>query len=131
MRRVININENWKFVKNVSEINTSEECEVINLPHTWNNIDGQDGGNDYFRGTCYYVKQFKLSDLPESAKHYLEINGANSSSDVYLNGNHLAHHDGGYSTYRVELVDLKEENLLVLRRLIFDLVFFSISKYQS
>ena len=116
MRNVTNFNLGWQFAKNPGQIPTQldENFEAVNIPHSWNAIDGQDGGNDYFRGTCYYVKQFKLSDLPESAKHYLEINGANSSSDVYLNGNHLAHHDGGYSTYRVELVDLKEENLLVI-----------------
>ena len=116
MRNLTNFNQGWSFIKNPGQIPTKveENYEAVNLPHSWNSIDGQDGGNDYFRGTCYYVKNFKLSDLPANAKHYLEINGANSSSDVYLNGNHLAHHDGGYSTYRVELNDLHEENLLVI-----------------
>ena len=116
MRNLTNFNQGWSFIKNPGQIPTQveENYEAVNLPHSWNSIDGQDGGNDYFRGTCYYVKSFKLSDLPNNAKHYLEINGANSSSDVYLNGNHLAHHDGGYSTYRVELSNLKEENLLVI-----------------
>ena len=116
MRNVTNFNQGWSFVKNPGQIPTQveESYESLNLPHSWNSVDGQDGGNDYFRGTCYYVKKFNLADLPVNAKHFLEINGANSSSDVYLNGNHLTHHDGGYSTYRVELIDLKEENLLVI-----------------
>jgi beta-galactosidase len=90
--------------------------DFVNLPHCWNAIDGQDGGNDYFRGTAYYAKAFEKTDLPESGQYYLEINGANCSSDVYLNGNHLAHHDGGYSTFGVNVTDvLQETNQLVVK----------------
>ena len=56
MREVLNFNDNWHFWKNVSDINTQEGGENVTLPHTWNGIDGQDGGNDYFRGTCLYKK---------------------------------------------------------------------------
>mgnify|MGYP003296616642 CR=1 FL=1 len=91
------------------------DWEAVKLPHSWNAVDGQDGGNDYFRGSCCYVKSFKKSGLPEAACYYLEIKGANSSADVTLNGKHLAHHDGGYSTWRVELTgELQEENLLAI-----------------
>ena len=117
MRLVKNFNEGWSFVKGLNQAPAviDESWEILNLPHSWNNIDGQDGGNDYYRGTCYYVKKFNKNDFPCDKKVYLEINGANSSSDVYLNEKHLAHHDGGYSTYRVELTaDLVEENLLVI-----------------
>ncbi len=117
MRILHNFNTDWNFLKNASAIPTStpQNAEKVSLPHTWNKDDGQDGGNDYHRGTCYYLKQFKLSDLPQSDLHYLEIRGANSSADVYLNGKHLKHHDGGYSTWRVDLSgDLKEDNLLVV-----------------
>jgi len=117
MRNVINFNAKWSFTKMAdsipSEINP--KWDFVNLPHCWNAIDGQDGGNDYYRGTCYYAKSFLKSDLPESDLYYLEIQGANSSADVYLNGMAIAHHDGGYSTWRVNLTDnLKEQNLLVI-----------------
>ena len=117
MRILHNFNSDWSFLKNCDSIPTQieESCERVNLPHTWNAVDGQDGGNDYYRGTCYYLKAFKNSDLPQSDLHYLEIRGANSSADVYLNGKHLKHHDGGYSTWRVDLSsDLQEDNLLVI-----------------
>ena len=114
MRNIININEDWLFAKGTADI-AVREGEKINLPHTWNAQDGYDGGNDYFRGTCVYAKTLKKSDLPEADLYYLEICGANSSADVYLNGAQLAHHDGGYSTWRVNLTDgLKEENELVI-----------------
>ena len=114
MRTVLNINKDWLFVKNTEDI-TAREGERINLPHTWNAPDGYDGGNDYFRGSCLYVKEMKKADLPKADRYYLEICGANSSADVYLDGEKLVHHDGGYSTFRVELTDgLKEESTLAI-----------------
>ncbi|MGN1317077.1 MAG: glycoside hydrolase family 2 TIM barrel-domain containing protein [Acutalibacteraceae bacterium] len=117
MRKIQNINRKWAFskqAKTVPSVLPTDWCWV-NLPHSWNAIDGQDGDNDYFRGTCYYVKSFKKFELPQADKYYLEIKGANSSADVYLNGKILAHHDGGYSTWRVDITNgVKDENLLVI-----------------
>ena len=102
MRSIINLNQDWLFVKDTADI-TAREGEAVNLPHTWNATDGQDGGNDYFRGSCLYVKTLEKAELPEADCYYLEFRGANSSADVYVNGEMLAHHDGGYSTFRVNL----------------------------
>ena len=117
MRTILSLNPDWSFCKGVSTAPAAPNAdwETVNLPHTWNAIDGQDGGNDYYRGTCCYAKTVAKADLPESARYYLEVTGAASSADVYLNGKHLAHHDGGFSTWRVDLTDtLEEENLLAI-----------------
>ncbi|MBQ8322036.1 MAG: glycoside hydrolase family 2 protein, partial [Clostridia bacterium] len=117
MRTVYNFNAKWAFSKEATAVPTevSSKWNFVNLPHSWNAIDGQDGGNDYYRGTAYYAKALDKMDLPEADKYYLEINGANSSADVYLNGKNLAHHDGGYSTWRVDITDaLERENLFVI-----------------
>ena len=104
MRNILNLNKSWLFVKNTTDISLGEGVEV-NLPHTWNATDGQDGGNDYFRGSCLYKKTLALADLPKADLYYLEIRGANSSADVFVGGKKLAHHDGGYSTWRVNLTE--------------------------
>ena len=117
MRSIVNINQNWVFSKEATAVPTElcADWEVVSLPHCWNALDGQDGGNDYWRGTAYYAKTITRSELPAADRYYLEINGANSSADVYLNGKPMAHHDGGYSTWRVDLTEaLEEENLLVI-----------------
>ena len=117
MRTVWNINKGWTFVKDMNEAPASlpQTGEQIDLPHTWNGKDGQDGGNDYFRGTCCYAKTIRKDELPAGDKYFLEIHGANSSADVYMNGKRLAHHDGGYSTWRVEITNtLRSENCLVI-----------------
>ena len=117
MRTTIRLNPGWSFAKSISQVPASlpEDWEAVTLPHTWNATDGQDGGNDYYRGTCCYAKTLSKDDLPADRRYYLEINGAASSADVYLNGRHMAHHDGGFSTWRVDLTDsLEDENLLAI-----------------
>ncbi len=116
MRTVLNFNAAWVFGKGTAlPTAMPTDWEQVNLPHSWNAVDGQDGGNDYFRGTSHYAKTFAKSELPEAAQYYLEIRGANSSADVYLNGKHLGHHDGGYSTWRVNMTEaMLDENLLVV-----------------
>ena len=117
MRKILNLNTKWAFSKEadlVPEV-MPDRWHWVNLPHCWNAIDGQDGGSDYYRGTCYYAKEISKHELPEGSRYYLEILGANSSADVYVNGKKLAHHDGGYSTWRVNLTDtLEDQNLLVI-----------------
>ncbi len=115
MRQVVNFNSKWSFTKLATELPTAIDPKwcFVNLPHCWNAIDGQDGDNDYYRGKGYYAKSFNKADLPESDRYYLEIQGANSSAEVYLNGKELCRHDGGYSTFRVDLTEaLEAVNLL-------------------
>ena len=114
MRTKINWNGGWYFSKSdkVPE-NFSQLWIPVTLPHTWNAVDGQDGGNDYWRGTASYVKTFPKPELPEHGKAVLEFQGAAMTADVFLNGIQLAHHEGGYSTFRVDMTDhLEEQNLL-------------------
>ncbi len=118
MRTVISLNRKWAFSKMSESVPTeiSSKWDFVDLPHSWNAIDGQDGDNDYYRGTAYYAKSLNKADLPESDRYYLEITGANSSADVYLNGEHLCRHDGGYSTWRVDLTEkLQAMNVLAVR----------------
>lgn len=117
MRQIYELNTKWVFSKEAQAVpeKKPKNWYVVNLPHTWNAIDGQDGGADYYRGICYYARQVKKSELPEADQYFLEIRGANSSADVYVNGKKLAHHDGGYSTWRVNMTDvMQDKNLIVV-----------------
>ena len=117
MRTVLNLNAKWAFTKQATEVPAvlPMDWNWVNLPHSWNAIDGMDGDSDFYRGTGYYAKSLSKLDLPEADRYYLEINGANSSADVYVNGQQLAHHDGGYSTWRVNVTDvLTQDNLIVI-----------------
>ena len=90
-----------------------EDWDLVNIPHTWNAIDGQDGDNDYYRGQGWYVRPLCKNTLPKADRYFLELQGVNSSADIYLDGKHLTHHDGGYSTFRVEITkDLTDHSVL-------------------
>ena len=113
----MNFNREWYFESGVDGVPSDipKNAEVVNLPHTWNAEDGQDGGNDYLRTRCAYLKRFVREDLPEGEEYYLEINGANLVSEAWLNGVKLGVHIGGYSTWRVCLTQhVRNENLLVI-----------------
>ena len=98
MRKTILLMDDWFFT-----YKTDEKIN-INLPHTWNNLDGQDGGNDYYRGTCIYEKTLISPDFDkEKEVVYLQFHGVNTSAKVYLNGQEVVCHDGGYSTFRVDV----------------------------
>ena len=111
MRNSICLNRNWTFY------GPKGAPETINLPHTWNAVDGQDGGNDYWRGTCTYEKTFPMPEFdPDTQAVYLEFQGVNASADVELNGKAVMHHDGGYSTFRAEVTGLLQaENHMTVR----------------
>lgn len=108
MRKIECLNKGWKFC------GPNKEWSQVDVPHTWNAIDGQDGGNDYWRGTCQYTREFAMPQFDAATQVvYLEFNGVNSTADVTLNGTKVAHHDGGYSTFRAEVTGLLKENNLL------------------
>ena len=78
-----------------------EAFAPVSLPHTWNAFDGQDGGNDYWRGIGTY--EIDLPNPTRGMKQYIEIQGANHVATVYCNGRELGTHKGGFSTFRYDL----------------------------
>lgn len=116
MRTVTKINQNWAFSLDAKSVPAEypSEWKALDLPYTWNGEDGQDGGNDYYRGKGYFAKELSASDFDENDVHYLQFDGVNSSAEIYFNGKKIAEHHGGYSTFRVKVEDIKEKNLLVV-----------------
>ncbi len=109
MRTVLSLNDNWMFSRQ-----EGEGAVPVTLPHTWNALDGQDGGNDYYRGTCFYTRNLQKPQLNPGEEVWLEFKGAAHTAEVFLNGVKLCHLEGGYSTFRVKLENLLEENSLTV-----------------
>lgn len=98
-----NINAGWEFEKEGTKT-------VLDLPHTWNGLDGQNGEHGYYQGKCVYRKT-----LPAAKEIcYIEFNGANSVTELFVNGNAVGTHKGGYSMFRFRIDGflVKEENLV-------------------
>ena len=101
MRSTTKLMKNWQFT------GPDGKTAAVDLPHTWNNIDGQDGGNDYWRGTCIYKTQFTAPAFDKNTQQvWLQFEGVNASAKVTLNGVEAARHDGGYSTFRADVTAL-------------------------
>ncbi len=117
MRTVKWINENWLFTMNEKQnpATVPTEAETLNLPHTWNGKDGQDGGNDYKRQKCWYFKKIAKTDLT-GEENYLEFDAVNSSAEVFWNGASLLVHHGGYSRFRVKIPadKIQDSNILAV-----------------
>lgn len=71
----------------------------VTTPHTWNNMDGQDGGNNYYRGAGWYRKHFAVDNAMTGKRVFLKFNAANLQTDVYVNGSYVGQHIGGYSAF--------------------------------
>lgn len=101
MRSTTKLMKNWQFT------GPDGKTTAVDLPHTWNNIDGQDGGNDYWRGICIYKTRFAAPAFDKNTQQvWLQFEGVNASAKVTLNGVEVTRHDGGYSTFRTDVTAL-------------------------
>lgn len=105
MRSTTTLMKNWQFT------GPDGKTTAVDLPHTWNNIDGQDGGNDYWRGSCTYTTTFASPAFDPAAQQvWLQFEGVGDSAKVSLNGTEVVSHDGGFSTFRAEITSLLQES---------------------
>lgn len=99
MKKVISFNDGWTFCR-------EGQFSTVDLPHTWNAVDGQTS-KDYYRGKCTYSKL-----LPEvNGNVILEINGANTRCEVCINGTKAGAHDNGYAMFRTDLTPYLREGM--------------------
>src|SRR5580700_10335789 len=90
-RIAVNLNDGWKFVR--EDVEGAEETgfddsswQSISLPHTWNNLDGEDGGNNYYRGPGWYRRHLNIGPDLEGKSIFLHFGAAGSVARVYVNG---------------------------------------------
>ncbi len=135
-RTVIDFGSGWKFLKltqkdGLSELTVEDPAfddsswEAVELPHTWNAQDGADGrsgtdegGEHYYRGLGGYRKTFTLPQSTDGKRIFIEFEGANTVTEVYLNGSFVGKHEGGYSAFRFDITDFVksgEENVIAVK----------------
>ncbi|WP_169171797.1 glycoside hydrolase family 2 protein [Bifidobacterium oedipodis] len=121
MRTITTLSDGWLFTKQPVEgtpaYEPGEGWSAVTVPHTWNAIDGQDGGADYWRGACWYVTKLVLPETVEGTQTYLEFEGAATAAEVYLNGCKVAEHIGAYGAFRANITSalLGGENVLAVK----------------
>ena len=112
MRTIDNLNKDWFFKKNTEVTKTTvadDTWDIINLPHTYNGFDGQDGGNDYYKGKAVYIKKIAKPLVSPDSDFILDFGGVNSVARIYIDGEFVQEHRGGYSRFRVNITRFFEK----------------------
>ena len=106
MREIISLNENWTL----SFPKGDHATEQVNLPHTWNAVDGNDGNGSYLRTTGVYTRSFVQPKQPlAGGRTYVEVLAAALNATVKVNGTVATTHEGGFSIFRADVTDLCHE----------------------
>jgi beta-galactosidase len=110
VRTLIDLNPGWRFhagdQPGAQETGFDDSSwQAVDLPHTWNALDGEDGGNDYRRGAGWYRRHFSAEPALAGRRLYLQFDGAGLMADVYVNGRHLGNHRGGFAGFRFDATD--------------------------
>lgn len=116
-RYKIAINSNWQFFKGEKPQEDTTEWERINLPHSWNTEDPFDEEPGYFRGVGWYRKVLNADAFPKKNKAFIYFEAANQHARVFVNGERVGEHKGGYTAFCFDITnELKEgDNLLEVR----------------
>jgi Glycosyl hydrolases family 2, TIM barrel domain/Glycosyl hydrolases family 2, sugar binding domain/Glycosyl hydrolases family 2 len=104
-RQVTVLDDGWRFLRADAAGASAADFDdsawtVVRLPHTWNGIDGEAGG-DYYRGPGWYRRELQLP--ASTLRHFLQFDGAALRAEVWVNGQRAGHHDGGYAAFRIDI----------------------------
>jgi beta-galactosidase len=117
------VNASWKFHKGdfkdaaVVDIDDSE-WETISIPHTWNNLDANDDEKSYYRDICWYRKTVFITKEVAKLNSCLYFEGVNQIADVYVNGQYVGQHKGGYTRFNFDItpfIKYDEENEIAVK----------------
>lgn len=98
-RDVYSLNRGWTF-----STRRTFHSVTVNLPHTWNN-DAMMGKSDYYRGEGYYDRQLNVPAEWNGRRLFVRILGANTVTNMFVNGRHVGEHRGGNSAFTFEITE--------------------------
>lgn len=101
------LNEHWRFYKGSLDSPNipNTEMEIVNLPHTWNANDVlADGHRGYYRGQGWYFKSLEVN-LNTKSSYFIQFEGANQKTVLYVNGLRVGEHIGGYSGFTFDITE--------------------------
>jgi beta-galactosidase len=110
-RADINLDCGWRFVR--QDVPAAEAAGFddsswtsLNLPHTWNNLDGQTSGEAYYRGVGWYRTHYKVDESLAGRQFFLKFDGASFVTDVFVNGQPVGEHQGGFAAFVFDVTPL-------------------------
>ena len=121
-RVVYTINDGWKFTKGSpfeAQLNNCDDSswETVNIPHTWNDKDADDETPGFYRGPAWYRRQLFVDKSQEGRQAVIYFEGANQEVQLYLNGQFVGEHKGGYTRFCFDITSklrYGQENLFAI-----------------
>ncbi|MFD2563918.1 glycoside hydrolase family 2 protein [Aquimarina rubra] len=102
-----NINNDWEYLElnleSIDQLNNQTGWTSINLPHTWNNYDTMDLKPGYRRSASWYRKYLDIETIDKDLVYQLYFEGANITTQVYVNGKLSGEHIGGYIGFTFDI----------------------------
>jgi beta-galactosidase len=101
----VNLDPGWRFIQQdvagAQATNFDDSAWTsVNLPHTWDVSDGQSyPASNYYQGISWYRTHFTPDGSYTNRHFFLKFDGAFRVADVYLNGNFLGEHQGGFAEF--------------------------------
>lgn len=116
-RQVTDVTSGWKFIlQDVAPDAAATSWQSVSVPHTWNNLDGQDGstpgaiprpsergGADYYRGVGWYDCPLDIPAAWQGRRVFIRFEAASEIATVYLNGQQIGEHRGSFTAFCIEL----------------------------
>jgi beta-galactosidase len=107
LRQSLDLDTSWRFfrgdVAGASDPSYDDRAwAAVSVPHTWNAVDGADGGFDYYRGVGWYRRHLTVSTRMAGKMLFLQFDAVNQVADVWVNGTYLGRHAGGYARFRFD-----------------------------
>ncbi|HYC97205.1 glycoside hydrolase family 2 protein [Brevundimonas sp.] len=108
-RMILPLDDGWRFIKGdpagaSGTVVDDASWSAVRLPHTWNGVDGEDGGGGYYRGPGWYRTTFS-APVSGGGRTWLEFDGAALAADAWVNGVHVGRHEGGYARFRFDVTE--------------------------
>src|SRR6266545_4541136 len=122
-RQRVDLNTGWRFLKADATGAQNPGFDdsawaAVTVPHTWNARDGEDGGNNYYRGVGWYRRHYTPPASFAGKKLWLQFAGANTVTDVWVNGTYLGQHRGGFARFRFDATSafrLGQDNVIAVK----------------
>src|SRR5438874_2682622 len=107
-RSVVSLDSSWQFIRQdvsgAAAVSFNDSAwTAVSLPHTWNNLDGQDGGSNYYRGIGWYRKHYTVPTALVGQELFIKFDGALFTTDLYVNGTFVGEHKGGFAAFSWDL----------------------------
>ena len=116
--------KSWKFYKgeypSAKRLYKRPEADwkEITVPHTWNKKDVLTKGPECYKGVGWYRKNFTLPEKSRDKRYFIRFEGVSLTADVYVNGEFVGKHDGGYSAFCFEItpyLNFNQDNLIAVK----------------